>query len=230
MKLATVLLALTIASIASADSSYVVVLRSGAEGALRPDDETIDPAIAPALFPRLFQRYLKSSRDCPATWDARGPSQLDAGAFAPEIVSQLHGSFTIPKIKETLYVIRMGECAASSSMTTHRVVIVRNGEVVLNQAYSGTMAANVVNLDGDGIDEWVAVSASCMKDVCVESARIVRASSGKVVDVKDLGSTYFSTCCVHGVGEEPNHVVWSSVLWRDGKLVKVMDTRMCGCL
>lgn len=231
MKLAPLLSALLLASAAAADSSYVVVLQSGAEGALRAADEPpVEPAIGAALFPRLFRQYLRSSRDCPTTWDSRGPTQLDAGAFAPEIVSQLHGSFTIPKIRETLYVISMNECAALPSQKTHRVVIIRNGEIVLNQAYAGTMAANTINLDGDGIDEWVAVSASCMGDVCVESARIVHATAGKVVEVKDLGSTYFNTCCVRGTGDQANHVVWSSIAWRDGKFMKVFDTRTCECM
>jgi hypothetical protein len=232
MKLAATIFAITLSTAAAADSSYTVILQSGAEGALRPADEPMpEPAVEAALFPRLFRQYLKSARDCPATWDALGPSQLDAGAFAPEIVSVLHGFFTVPKIKETLYVVAMNECATMPNQRTFRAIILRNGEIVLNQAYAGTMAANVVNIDGDGIDEWVSVSATCMRDVCVETARIVRVSTGRIVEVKDLGNTYFATCCVHQVNStEANHVVWTSIVMRDGKFLKVMDTRPCGCL
>jgi hypothetical protein len=192
--------------------------------------DQVDPGAAERLFQTLFFRHLRKREDCPPSSGRR--TDAPPGDIVPSIVSVLHGSFTAPKLKETLYVISVGECGAPDELGSYRVVIAHDHDekVVFVAPYAGTSATNVINVDGDGIDEWVSISSSCLGGVCTETASILRASGLKLTTVKELGTVFYSTCCATSDDKSVGQVFCSSVTLRDGRYVKVTDSRICSCL
>lgn len=228
-----VIFALSLAQTARADdTSRIPVLPSCVDGHQAARQERVDPAAAERLFQTLFFRHLQRREDCPAAAPASRRGDSASGDIVPAIVSVLHGSFTAPKLKETLYVISVGECSTPDDLGSYRVVIVRDHDekVAFVAPYSGTAAINVVNIDGDGIDEWVSLSSSCLRGACTETAAIMRASGLRLTTVKDLGTVYYSNCCALVDDKTVGQVFCSSVTLRDGHFVKVTDSRICSCL
>jgi hypothetical protein len=225
-----VIFALLLAQTARADdTSRIPVLPSCIDGHQPASQGRVDPAAAERLFQTLFFRHLLRREDCPSAVPSRDSSP---GDIVPSIVSVLHGSFTAPKLKETLYVISVGECRTPDDLGSYRVVIARDHDekVAFVAPYSGTAAISVVNVDGDGIDEWVSISSSCLRGVCTETAAVMRASGLRLTTVKDLGNVYFSSCCAVSDDKTVGQVFCSSVTLRDGHYVKVTDSRICSCL
>ena len=214
------------------DPPRIPVLPSCVDGHRPAAEERVDPAAAERLFQTLFFRHLQRREDCPAAASAGRRGDSPPGDIVPSIVSVLHGSFTAPKLKETLYVISVGECGTPGDLGSYRVVIARDHDekVAFVAPYGGTAAVAVVNIDGDGIDEWVSISSSCLRGVCTETAAVMRASGLRLTTVKDLGTVYYSSCCSLLDDKTLGQVFCSSVTLRDGHYVKVTDSRICSCM
>jgi hypothetical protein len=233
MRTSLVIFALLLAPSAGADEARrVAVLPACVDGHPSQTQEHVDPAAAERLFQTLFFRHLQHREECPTTVLAGRRGDAPTGDIVPSIVSVLHGAFTAPKLKETLYVISVGECGTPDELGSYRIVIARDHDekVAFVAPYAGTAATNVVNVDGDGIDEWVSISSSCVRGVCTESAAVMRASGLKLTTVKDLGTVYYSSCCAVFDDKTVGQVFCSSVTLRDGHYVKVTDSRICSCL
>jgi hypothetical protein len=217
-------------SAAAENASPIPVLPVCVDGHSASNQEHVSPEAAERLFQTLFFRHLQRHEDCPASSEQHGDS--GPGDIVPSIVSVLHGSFTAPKLKETLYIIAVGECGLPDELESFRIVIARDRDekVAFVAPYSGTSAVNAVNVDGDGIDEWVSISSSCLGGVCSETAAVLRASGMKLTTVKDLGTVFYSTCCVGAGDKTVGQAFCSSVTLRDGRYVKLTDSRICSCL
>jgi hypothetical protein len=171
------------------------------------------------LLTRVFGPHLKSREACPN--DATAAHQ-----FAPSVVSQLKGRFTFP-IAETLYIMSVGECL-DEPYDMKKVVVVRDKsqEIVVNAPYLSDMADRVVNLDQDGVDEWVGVTSACASGACIENAQLMRIQDGKPFVLQDFGTIYRNTCCAK---DGSGRYSWSSVVWKDKYFYKVSDSRACTC-
>jgi hypothetical protein len=207
----------------------MTVLACGLEGHKADTQETVGNDSAERLFGTLFFRHLRRREECPSTTPAARRAESASGDIVPTIVSVLHGSFTAPKLKETLYIVSVGECSAPDELGSYRVVVTRDHDdrIAFVAPYAGTAAVRAINVDGDGVDEWVAISSSCVGGVCTETAAILRAAGLKLTTVKDLGSVYYSTCCA---GADPGQVFCSNVILQGGRYVKITDSHICSCL
>ena len=225
------LVGVVVAGLARADgSAQQTVLACSLDGHQSEGREQVDPAAAERLFGTLFFRHLRRREDCPASPSSDRPGTTGGGDIVPTIVSVLHGSFTAPKLKENLYVISLGECGTPDELGGYRIVITRDHDekIALVSPYAASAAIRVLNVDGDGIDEFVAISTSCLNGVCTETASILRASGLKLSVVKDLGAVYYSTCCA--TKDTPGQVFCSNVVLRGGQYLKITDSKICTCL
>ena len=107
------------------------------------------------LLERIYPKFLWSTKQCgPFTGSYAG--ERATGNFVPSVVAAYAGSFTRAKAKQTLYVIAVGECGGTTRNDWGTMeTVVFEGPFIAYRAIhaSARDVVDVVDLDGDGIDE-----------------------------------------------------------------------------
>ena len=126
----------------------------------QPDQEpAVSAEVQRRVLSALFPSYLGNESECkvdePPT-DAALKAARKSGQIVPELMSSRAGSFTKPNARQTAYLIKVGECGATSRtyFGTYRLAIFENGRLVAADSNPrGEYIDAVADVDGDGIQE-----------------------------------------------------------------------------
>ena len=162
------------------------------------------PAIAPetqrTVLSALFPHYLGDEKNCQAKEPPTEETLETArktGQIVPEVVSRFSGSFTRPRARELAYLIKVGECRASSRsyLGTFQLAIFESGRLTAGGAASGgDHIAAVKDVDGSGMEEILISACGFGQGVLECSARLLSVAGGSVKTVQDFPAVYSDMC------------------------------------
>jgi hypothetical protein len=160
--------------------------------------DRLSRAASDRILDRLFGRgkYLIDATRCKDSSETLEQSRR-VGNFAPQVFQAATGSFTIPGSSQTLYLVTTGECGAPHADNFGSVTLaVMEGDNVVIKAMTsgGSSIRDVVDLDGDGVEEIVLASGTTNMGSVIELVSLVRFERGKLVTAKDFGKVYEDNC------------------------------------
>lgn len=108
----------------------------------------------------------------------------------PVVESRTPGSFTAPDRRQVLYVVHEAGCGPHSENWGKRFAVVTEAgrRVAARRAFGPAVAS--VDVDGDGLDEWIEAALVCNQGACVGELR-VESTAGQVAVVPEA---YESRC------------------------------------
>jgi hypothetical protein len=153
-------------------------------------DTPVDDATARKILSPVFPSYLPSLRDCKSGPEANAPGQI-----VPSIRGTAEGSFTAAGLKQTVYLIDVGECSLDPVSSTRRLVVFTAGALTANlEAPAGTGSLRTYDLDADGKSELLLQGGHTGAGEWIEVARLVEFDKDKLATVEDFGQIYDDTC------------------------------------
>lgn len=149
----------------------------------------LDAATTRRVLSAIFPSYLTDTRQC------KPPGNADErGQIVPAILASADGSFTGAGVKQTAYLIDVGECGARSPVfATHRLVVFAAGTLAANvEAPRANAIAGTYDLNGDGKNE-ILLRWREFRQVA-HTATLVEFDKDKLAVVEDFGQIYNSDC------------------------------------
>jgi hypothetical protein len=170
-------------------------------------------------------RYLADENGCGQRDEALGfgneylATARARGAFAPRVVQTASGSFTTPRIPQTVYLIQVGECGATHAENLgSELLAVFEGDTVVSRVKldGGSSIDGVFDLDGDGWSEIVITTGFMSQGIIVASARLSRLQHDQILDVKSFGEVLHAACGTGLPGSEATSSLIRAIV-RPGK-------------
>jgi hypothetical protein len=141
-------------------------------------------------------KYLTDAKQCKGSGETLEQSRLLLD-FAPHVFETATGSFTLPGSSQTLYLVATGECGAShaDNFGSMMLAVFDGDNVVVRARISGASSIrDVVDLEGDGVEEIVLTSGTTNMGSVIELVSLVRFGRGRLVTVKDFDKVYEDDC------------------------------------
>ena len=153
-------------------------------------DAEVDAATTRKILSAVFPSYLSAIRECQA-----GPEANPPGQIVPAIRGAAEGSFTAAGLKQTVYLIDVGECSHDPVSSTRRLVVFTAGALTANvEASMGAGNLRAYDLNGDGKNELLLQAGHTGQGEWIEVARLVEFDKDKLATVEDFGQIYDDTC------------------------------------
>jgi hypothetical protein len=160
----------------------------------RPHEPAADAGVGVAatrkILSAVFPSYLSSLRACNA-----GPGANAPGQIVPAIRGAAEGSFTAAGLKQTVYLIDVGECSLDPASSTRLLVAFTAGALTAKvETLMGTGNLRTYDLNGDGKHELLLQGGHTGRGEWIETARLVEFDKDKLATVEDFGQIYDDTC------------------------------------
>jgi hypothetical protein len=153
-------------------------------------DAEVDVATTRKILSAVFPSYLSTLRACQAGAKANAPGQI-----VPTLRGAAEGSFTAAGLKQTVYLIDVGECSHDPVVSTRRLVVFTAGALTANvEAPLGAGNLRTYDLNGDGKNELLLQGGHAGRGEWIEVARLVEFDKDKLATVEDFGQIYDDTC------------------------------------
>jgi hypothetical protein len=153
-------------------------------------DAEVDAATTRKVLSAVFPSYLTAMRACKA-----GPEANQPGQIVPAIRGAAEGSFTAAGLKQSVYLIDVGECSHDPVVSTRRLAVFTAGALTGNvEAPMGTEHLRTYDLNGDGKSELLLQGGHTGRGEWIEVARLVEFDKDKLMTVEDFGQIYDDTC------------------------------------
>ena len=124
-----------------------------------------------------------------------GPEANAPGQIVPAIRGLAEGSFTAAGLKQSVYLIDVGECSHDPVFSTRRLAVFTAGALTSNlEAPMGTGHLRAYDLNGDGKSELLLQGGHTGRGEWIEVARLVEFDKDKLMTVEDFGQIYDDTC------------------------------------
>jgi hypothetical protein len=170
--------------------------------------DKLSTAAAKRILDRIFSGgYLTDNKQCRGVADnlrgagARPEAVLPAaraqGDFVPFVFEVAAGSFTAPRVSQTLYLITVGECGAIHAENWgSNLLAVFQGDAVVAQSIiaGGSSIGGVFDLDGDGQSEFLLAGGYTGMGETIVVAQLSRFDHAKLVNVKSFGQVLNDSC------------------------------------
>ena len=153
-------------------------------------DAEVDAATTRKILSAVFPSYLSAIRHCKAGEEANAPGQI-----VPTLRSAATGSFTAAGLKQTVYLIDVGECNRDPALSTRRLVVFTADALTASvEAPLGAEKLKTYDLNGDGKNELLLQGGNTGQGEWIEVARLVEFDKDKLATVEDFGQIYDDTC------------------------------------
>ena len=155
-----------------------------------------------SVLSKVFRKFLTDGRRCNPNFDGNGSDDFlkaarNAGQIAPSIIDTASGSFTAAGQTQTAYLISVSECGAShaDNFGSNRVAIFNGQQLVADfDADFKSSFLKKLDLDADGIDEFLMSSGYMNQGTLTESAALVNFKGGKWNVIEDFGQVNEDGC------------------------------------
>ena len=158
---------------------------------------------APHIFQTLWQPYmvpatLSKTDESFVLQTILGPHQtkcVDNAGSVPRITGVVNGSFTESDQKERLYTVHFVDCMPihANNYGKTRVYITRRGKLVFDADLEGTVV-KTIDVNYDGVDEWVSETGFCNQGNCIQSVIISGICGSQIIEHERFDSAYESHC------------------------------------
>ncbi len=153
-------------------------------------DAEVDTATARKILSTVFPSYLPALRACKTGFEASAPAQI-----VPAIRGAAEGSFTAAGLRQTVYLIDVGECSHDPVFSTRRLVVFTSGTLTANlEAPPGAGILRTYDLNVDGKNELLLQGGHTGRGEWIEGARLVEFDKDRLATVEDFGQIYDDTC------------------------------------
>jgi hypothetical protein len=153
-------------------------------------DAELDAAATRKILSAVFPSYLPAMRACKGGAEANAPGQI-----VPAIRGAAEGSFTAAGLKQTAYLIDVGECSHDPVVSTRRLAVFTSGSLAANvEAPLGAVNLRVYDLNADGKSELLLQGGHTGQGEWIEVARLVEFDKDKLATIEDFGQIYDDTC------------------------------------
>ena len=177
----------------------------------------IPAATEKAVLSKVFRKYLTDESKCNDQFDAGSSNDhlqaaRNAGQIVPTIVDMATGSFTARGLKQTVYVISVGECNAShaDNFGSKRVALFTGQQLVVNLDVDfRNSIVRKTDLNGDGIDELLMTGGDMNQGILTEIAALLDFQNGRLHVIEDFGTVTEDSCA----SEQPGSSAKASVIY-----------------
>lgn len=179
----------------SGEAKVLFDFRASQPVAPRTSDEA-ERRVISAVFPRYLTSEDNCGLDLPAT-DAGLAEARETGQIVPELISQESGSFTRPAVRQSVYLIKVGECGATAAsyFGTYRLAFFQNDHLIAAaQSPGGDAIDAVADIDGSGIQGILISGCGFGQGVVDCSATLLSAAGGSVKPIREFPDVYQDGC------------------------------------
>jgi hypothetical protein len=168
----------------------------------RGSEAKIPAATQRTVLSKVFRTFLTDQSKCnsqfePANTDNYLKALRDAGQIAPTIVDVATGSFTATAQTQTAYLISVNECGAShaDNYGSKRMAIFSGDKLVADVDLNfKNSILRKTDLNADGVDELLLMSAGMNQGIIVEMSVLVDFKNGQMNVLEDFGQTSEDSC------------------------------------
>jgi hypothetical protein len=173
--------------------------------------EKVPPDLQKKIFDKIFPKYLISDDGCPKEFLSKNLEQKrQAGLMVPGIVSEVKGSFTGTGLDQTAYLVWVNECDASHAedFGSKRLVILSGDQVVLNAQTDAASILKTLDLNQDGINEFLLTRGWSGQGLILQYANVVQVQGAALKTLKDFKMVAVDSCLA-----DHNKLVRASALY-----------------
>jgi hypothetical protein len=152
------------------------------------------------LLSAIFPSYLAKTTDCKTDSVSTDGAELkalrDAGQIVPQVGPAIEGSFTAAGMRQTAYLIQVGECGAwtRSYWGTYRLAVFERERLVVAAEARGDTIAAAMDVNGDGIDEILISGCGFGTGTVACTATLVSMARGSIRQIQDFPEVYQDPC------------------------------------
>ena len=198
----------------------------------------ISPATQRNVLSKVFRRYLTDQDKCRSDFAGRDSNDYlaaarKAGQIVPSILDMATGSFTAAGQTQTAYVISVSECNAShaDNFGTKRIAIFSGQQLVadVDADFMGSILRKT-DLDGNGIDELLMISADMAQGTVTEMATLATFENGRRRVIHDFGAVVLDSCASEAPGSDSRAAVLYTSAFAPGlKPTITQENYLAGC-
>jgi hypothetical protein len=193
----------------------------------------IPPATQRLVLSKVFRKYLTDANKCNPGFEGNLEAARKAGQIAPSIVDSATGSFTATGQTQTAYVISVAECNAShaDNFGSERLAIFNGPQLVADVDLDfKSSIVRKTDLNGDGIDELLMISAYMNQGTLTEMAALLSFEDGKMQVLADFETVTEDSCGSGFPGSGARSSVISTGPATPGKMPKlIQENYAAGC-